>query len=419
MMKIKSKNSILKSGVSIIELLITMLIISILVGFASTYYSDMQMDAREKKAKKDLEAIKNALVAFVSDENNVRHERPDKLSELEYKEFKVFDPGVSAGVKYIRDISEIKFPGTGEIKPDDSSCVYLVKRSFIEKMPRSPFGNQYWADLYYVYTLNPFNQKISREPYISPTSDTFVTGKLSDKFYQVIPPAPNVYCSIKTGEVTLATHDATNKNANDAVILSNLKPFNIKVSQSKKVLIEFSFNYKQRQVDDSILNTMETRILESATTGNYAPSSCGMAFVFKSLPVIGAESQILAKSGIGFKFSASAWELYDSPDGAKLRKLMTGGWSEGNHTVKFAFFASNMAECYLDGDGKGTAQLGADGDVNSVYFALSPDMFNTMSFPPAPYPPAPVFMDSEMNIHQIIFSGVDFSTCYDKKINSF
>ncbi len=411
MTKMKNKNLILKKGVSLIELLIAMAIISILVGFAATYYTDLQLDAREKKAKKDLEAIKTALVAYISDNNNIRHERPSSLRELEYKEFKVADPVPAGAVKYIRDISEID--------PADTATTMLVKRNFIEKVPRSPFGSLYWADLFYVYTQNPASQKIYREMYTNPTSDTFVLGKLSDKFYQLIPPAPNIYFSVKTGEVTLLTRDATNKNANGAVVLSSLSPFKIIANQNKKSIIEFKFNYKQRQAEDEVLNTMETRILESAMSGSYAPSSTGMAFVFKNVPGPMSEAQVLTKSGIGFKFSASAWEFYDSPDGATLRKLMTGGWNDGEHSVKFVFFAPNMAECYLDGDSKGVAQLGAAGDFNNVYFALSPDMFNMMSVPPAPYPPVPILMDSEMNILQIIFSGADFSAYYDKKITAF
>jgi len=407
----KNENSMLKNGVSLIELLIAMVIIGILVGFAGTYYSDMQLDTREKKAKKDLESIKTAIVAFISDNNNIKHERPSRLSELEYKEFKVAEPVPATGVKYIRDISEIDAA--------DTTSTMIVKRNFIEKVPRSPFGSLYWADLFYVYVQNPSSQKTYREMYTNPTSDTFVMGTLSNKFYQLIPPAPNIFFSVKTGEVTLLTRDATNKNANGAVVLSSLSPFKIIANQSKKSIIEFKFSYKQRQAENEVLNTMETRILESAMSGSYAPSSTGMAFVFKTVPAIISEAQVLTKSGIGFKFSASAWEFYDSPDGATLRKLMTGGWNDGEHTVKFVFFASNMAECYLDGDSKGIAQLGSAGDFNNVYFALSPDMFNMMSVPPAPYPPVPVLMDSEMNITQIIFSGADFSAYYDKKIPAF
>jgi prepilin-type N-terminal cleavage/methylation domain-containing protein len=59
----------MKRGFSLIELLVVVAIIAILVGVATPYYSDYIKDSKRSKALQDLDALKQAIVLFNSQED--------------------------------------------------------------------------------------------------------------------------------------------------------------------------------------------------------------------------------------------------------------------------------------------------------------------------------------------------------------
>lgn len=381
-------------AMSLIELLIAMVILSIMVRYAIMSYIDLQKTARMRRVQNDLNVLKSAITTYMADENNKKRERPRSLGDLEYSVFRIEDP-------------------------DDSTSIKFVKKNFIERVPKSPFGGEYWGDLYYVYTRDNESQKVFREAYTDATCDRFSLGGFSQTFYSCIPPYPNAYMSAQTGEISMSTRDAKNGAPNDAVILMTTQSHDIVASKSRPSILDFTFTYRQRVSDSAVLNTSENRILETAANENYSPSAMGVVFLFKGKPAVIPEAQLTSKPGIGFKFSDTTWELYDSPNGTSLNRVAFGGWSapEGEHVIKFIFRSSNVAECYLDGDMKGSAQFGAAGaGLNSFYVTLSPDMFGMMAIPPAPYSPVPTLVDCDMTVKQIKITGVDFSTYYPLKI---
>ncbi|HBC74346.1 MAG: hypothetical protein A2008_05360 [Candidatus Wallbacteria bacterium GWC2_49_35] len=407
---------------SLIELLVALIILGVLTNFAAFYYSDMRSSAAGTKVKADLMEIKKAISNFMSDEYNVTNARPANLSELVEKTCRakaILDAAdktlktypMSADIEYIMQNEYADKAGckTGEVD---------LKRFYLEKIPLCPWGEAYYADLYYVCARNPDTGYIAREPYLNPSMDKFYNGVPAPTFYKTFKSA-GATLSGSAGQIVMSSSDATNKNSVDAMFLSNIEAITTLPLPDRKVTFEFSFKYSQKTVDDPVLNAAESRILETASGETYVPCANGMLYFFKDPPAAGGEAAVMAKSGFGLKFSAVDWELYECPGGAAAQKLAAGGWEQAAlHSVKFVFTLATKIDCYIDGDLKATAAYSTASPVSKVYFAVSPDFFTSLKMPPPPYPPIPVLADCELKLHHVTINKIDFSKHYIAKIPS-
>lgn len=411
-----------RRALSLIELLVALIILAVLTNFAAFYYSNMRADAASTKVKADLMELKKAISNYMSDEYNVSNSRPAKLTDLVEKTFKA---------KAIKDASDkvLKtYPMTADINyikeadyADKAGCKtdeVDVKRYFIEKIPLCPWGEAYYADLYYVCAKNPDTGDLAREPYLNPSMDKFYNGSPAASFYKIFK-AGGCALSGTDGELLMTSFDSTNHTPVDAMFLSSNEPITTLPLPDRKVTFEFSFKYSQKTIDAPVLNASESRILETASGETYVPCANGMLYFFKDPPAVGGEAAVMAKSGFGLKFSAVDWELYECPGGAAAQKLCAGGWEQSAlHSVKFVFQSASKIDCYIDGDLKGTASYATGTAVSKVYFVASPDFFTSLKTPPPPYPPLPVLADCEMKLHHILINKVDFSKHYTLKIPS-
>jgi prepilin-type N-terminal cleavage/methylation domain-containing protein len=405
---------------SLIELMVALVILGIMTGFAAHYYSNMRADAANTKVKADLMEIKKAFSNFMSDEYNIHSIRPGKLIDLTEKVFRARAIKNSGGAiiktyPLSADINDILKNDYSD-KPDYQTDEIDIKRHFIEKIPLSPWGESYYADLYYVCARNNSTGDIAREPYMTPTLDKFYNGVPAPEFYN-IGKSGGASISGKEGRLILSTNDSTNKTAIDALFITSNQPVTTLAMPDKKVTFEFSFKYSQKTLDEPVLNASESRMLEMASGDTYIPCSNGMIYFFKDPPAAGGEAAVMTKSGFGLRFSAIDWELYDSPTGGLARRIVSGGWeSSALHSVKFIFQTASKIDCYIDGDLKATAEYATATNISKVYFTVSPDFFTSLKLPPPPYPPLPVLADCEMQLHHISINKVDFSKFYIAKI---
>lgn len=118
-----------KSGFSLIELLVVVAIIAILVGVATPYYSDYVKESKRTKAKQDLDALKQAVVLFNSQEDSPY--------------LGVLATGTTA--------AEGKLPILGETDFNGLQGTYLTY------VPTDPWGKNYKLDPYgcFVYSEGP------------------------------------------------------------------------------------------------------------------------------------------------------------------------------------------------------------------------------------------------------------------------
>ncbi len=406
---------------SLIELMIALVIMSIMTGFAASYYSNMRADAANTKVKADIMEIKKAVSNFMSDEYNIGNVRPAKLIDLTEKVFRARAVKNSSGAIIktyplsadINDILQNDYSDKTDYQTDEID----IKRYFIEKIPSCPWGEPYYADLYYICAKNNSNGDIAREPYMPPSLDKFYNGVPAPEFYN-IGKSGGASISGQEGRLILSTSDSTNKNALDALFITSGKPVTSLPMPDKKVTFEFSFKYSQKTSDEPVMNASESRMLEMASGDTYIPCSNGMIYFFKDPPAVGGEAAVMNKSGFGLRFSAIDWELYDSPTGGIGRRIAAGGWeSSALHSVKFIFQTASKIDCYIDGDLKATAEYAVTTNISNVYFTVSPDFFTSLKVPPPPYPPLPVLADCEMQLHHILINKIDFSNYYKARIN--
>ncbi len=419
---------------SLIELLVALVILGVLTSFAAFYYSNMRTDAANTKVKADLMEIKKAVGSFMADEYNVIKTtdasgvsfisglRPAKLSELVEKTFRAMAV-LDSSDKIVKtypinaDINEI-FSRDYSDKPSFKTAEVDIKRYFLEKIPLCPWGEAYYADLYYVCARNPDTGKIAREPYLNPGYDKFYEGNIAPTFYRT-ETSGTAQIHGTPGYVVLSAKDATNKSSSDAMLLTSDDPVTTLPLPDKKVTFEFMFKYTQEILDEPVKNTYENRLLETASGENYVPCASGLVYFFKDPPAVGGEADIMGKIGFGLKFSEVDWELYDSPSGTPARKIAGGGWEKSAmHTVKFIFKTASSIDCFIDGELRATAEFSTAVPSSKLYFVISPDFFNSMKIPPPPYSQLPVFADCTMNLYHILINKVDFSEHYKVKIPS-
>nr|HPG58612.1 hypothetical protein [Candidatus Wallbacteria bacterium] len=315
------------------------------------------------------------------------------------------------------DINEI-FASEYADKPSYKTGEVDIKRYFLEKIPMCPWGEAYYADLYYICARNPDTGKIAREPYLNPGYDKFYEGNIAPTFYRT---ETSGTAQIKgtPGYVVLSAKDATNKSSSDALLLTSKEAVTTLPLPDKKVTFEFMFKYTQEILDEPVRNTYENRLLETASGENYTPCANGLVYFFKDPLQAGGEDATMGKIGFGVKFSEVDWELYDSPSGTPARKIAGGGWEKAAmHTVKFIFKTASSIDCFIDGELKGTAEFSTAVPVSKLYFAISPDFFTSMKIPPPPYSQLPVFANCKMNLYHIMINKVDFSEHYKVKIPS-
>lgn len=378
---------------TLIELMVALVIVGVLTNFALIYYGNVKDDAQVAKIKNDLSAIKSSIAAYMSDQYNLKRERPTSLSQMVLASFTV-------------------------VNADDSTDVKIYKRSFIEAIPKNPWGPDYYADLFYVCAKNPLikvnetdpatglpreRNKTLKAAYTSPTADNFGAARFSTKFYrsQVVSGAS---VSVRTGEVALSVTNGA--SANSAALLTTVNPVTITQNPKDAYIFEFNFEYIQTFADNPVISTNENRVLESSAPEVFKNASNGMVFLYKNkVPAFGPEVQVMTGTGVGFKFSAEQWELYHSPTGGAASKLMSGGMDPGSHSIRFVFRKDvTYVDCYLDGDLKATARLGPSGSAShKVYPLLSPDMFTDVI----------KVADCKMLVKQIVINSVDFSDYYD------
>lgn len=404
-------------AITLIELLVAMVILGILTGFASMYYADLKEDAIVAKVKTDIKELKKAMANYMSDEYNTNNLRPQKLSELVDTKFNAYLIKDSYGKVLKRipintDIEKI-------ISTEYSNCTYeigTVNRFFIEKLPSCPWGDAYYADLYYVNAVNPKTNQIIREPYVNPSIDRFYNGKPSTDFYYIEALNGGTVFG-REGKLTLSSLDSSNNTPGSAVLLATKIPVGIIPLVDKKVIFEVTFKYQQKTNDSPILNKSGSRILETASGETYIPCAVGMIFFFKDKPKANAESVVMTSSGFGLKFSALDWELYESPTGVGLKKVCAGGWEENAlHSVKFVFNSQTNIDCFIDGEKRANISYLLNSPASKLYFVISADYFTTLKVPPPPYPPIPVLADCELTINYLLISSVDFSRYYNVKI---
>ena len=408
------------NALSLIELMVALVIVGIMTGFAAHYYTNMRTDAASAKVKADIMEIKKAFSNFLSDEYNVDSSRPAKLIELTEKKFRALAIKNSNGAIIktyplsadINDILQNDYSDKADYQTDEVD----IKRYFIEKIPLCPWGEPYYADLFYVCAKNSATGDIAREPYASPSLDKFYNGVPAPEFYN-IGKSGGASLSGKEGRLILSTNDSTNKNAIDALFITSKQPVVTLPMPDKKVTFEFCFKYSQKILDEPVLNASESRMLEMAPGETYIPCSNGMIYFFKDPPAAGAEAAVMNKSGFGLRFSAADWELYDAPAGGLAKKIASGGWeSSALHSVKFIFQTASKIDCYIDGDLKATAEYSTASIISKLYFTVSPDFFTSLKVPPPPYPPLPVLADCEMQLYHISINKIDFSKYYVARI---
>jgi len=388
---------------TLIELMVALVILSVLTSFAFMYYGNVRSDAENAKVKSDINALKSAMTAYLTDETVklpdgrfvvLKKERPSSLSQMVLSTFRVVDP-------------------------EDSTAVSVFKRSFIEEIPKNPLGPDYYADLYYICAKNPLVRLVEISPvtglpvektkttkvaYTSPTTDNFGAGKFSTTFYRC-QLASGATIAAKTGEVTIVANNGSS-SVNSAALFTTVRPITVTANPKNNFIFEFTFDYTQSFADNPVVSTNENRVLESSAPSVYKNSSNGIIFIFRdSVPAFGNETQIMSKNGVGFKFSETQWELYHSPSGGGLVKLETGGMEPGNHSMRFAFKSDvTYVDCYLDGDLKATARMGPAGAKSHiVYPVLSPDLF-TDTFKVS---------DCTLRLKQVVINSIDFSDFYD------
>lgn len=157
-----------KSGFSLIELLVVVAIIAILVGVATPYYSDYVKESKRTKAKQDLDALKQAVVLFNSQEDSPY--------------LGVLATGTTA--------TEGKLPILGETDFNGLQGTYLTY------VPTDPWGKNYKLDPYgcFVYSEGPTSDDADdiKEYYVKDLALTKVewedldndrTISLNDKLY--------------------------------------------------------------------------------------------------------------------------------------------------------------------------------------------------------------------------------------------
>lgn len=434
-----------KKGLTLLELMIALVIIGILTAFAAEYYADTQDSARKTKIKADLEAIKTAIVNYTADEYNIANTRPQRLSEL-----------VNAEFRYIEEADTITNMITKRlpVASDTAASIKTKKRHFLEKLPHNPIGPTYYADMYYVYGEMPGSQTSMKDPitgktftfpyavkvpYKNASIDDFATGILTADIYKTLAKGGASVTST-TGSVTLLANNSTSPSDTAVLYTVPIKlpgmspagaappagpgpgpsapgsdpqkmPDSISNTQNKYEF-EITFKYSQLFADDPILNNQENRILDPAALSEFKKTNNGCVFFFKNeFPASETltDNSFKTKAGLGFVFSATQWELYDSPSGTALaaKPFASGGMDENaTHQIKFILKPSNTIDCYLDGDYKGNGKIGAPNDSVSASLAMAADIFADAS----------KNANCKMTVYQIKMGCVDFSLYYNAKI---
>ena len=421
-------------GITLLELLIALVIIGTLVAFAAEFFTETQETARKTKVKSDLEALKTAMVGYTSDEYNVDKVLPKKLNELVNCEFKYVEE---------LDTSANSITRRPAVPGDPPGMIKIKKRHFIEKIPTNPIGPAYYADSYYVYgeipgrpsqikdliTGNSFNVPYAvKVPYKNAAVDDISTGVLAPEIYRTLVKGSGTVVTTR-GSVTLTANNSSASPSDTATLYTvpikmqsmvQTGPMpgpagsaaNSGRDQQNKFIFEVTFKYSQVFGDTLVLSSQENRILDPSAISEFKKANNGCVFFFKnSFPATDTltEGTFKTKSGIGFVFSKNQWELYESPTGGAISATpVAGGGMDENatHQIKFVLKASNMMDCYLDGDFKGTAKFGPAGDIPTASLAVAADLFSD----------AAKTADCKMVISQIKIGCADFSLYYKTKI---
>lgn len=423
-----------RDGVTLLELALVLLIMSLLAVGAMSYYQGSREYAARTKALEDMNTIRSAVQLFRAEPFNTERRRPARAKELVASFW--------SGTKSV-------LVQQGDARVEEEQRV-TVKRSFLDELRKTPWGLDYNIDLYNVIAWNT-DRRIEKRgpvygerlvvPYSNVNVENFEASPSPEAWEFALAGGAAWYWY--TGAVELlAPHDG---GPNDAALLwfkrdiplkgldpeTNYAPgadYGVRLMDVKwGSVVTLSFDYEQiRTTDESSLDDVavgadaearyQRTILERAI--DYDPAVAEKekvgAVLFwpksRTPATLGAPTDADAQPLIGIRFSDREWEILPNARviyPAQPPPGSTGQWGPlERHEVKFISKYDEVRDAHyldviIDGDFKESIVFPPGGE-RAFRLGVSPDLFTD----------AARAVDCRMILHSVSVSGHDFSKHY-------